>query len=280
MSAPGPRRHVASPAKLLAHTLGGRRQELASAAVEVPCGGTTHRLAFDGHRYFADAHDEQAEAVLQAVGGVAPLCIRLVTAVGSATPPQLWSALAARQASSSSPDDDPLVALPESHLRVALARALHEEFLDAATPVRDAVAQLGLALLARDGARTELLAVKFQMTREFPHWDPGAGPWSDKELVLLARCMRSAAGEPRPHLELLPADPLARHAVAKYVVALLDPERTHSWPDLRVALSPTFRNVRALTNLLVAEGLLEHDDGRYRVRTRDRRPRRVPARRS
>ena len=272
------RGHVASPARLLAQTLAARLQELASSsALEVACGGTIHRIAFDGVRFYADEHDEAAEAVLQAVGGTAPVCLRLVQAVADAASPQLWAALDPRP-STAVLFDEVLRTLPPRHLRVLLARALQAEFHDASTTVRDAVGQLGLALVGAEAPPIDLLRPRFQLTRELPHWDPGPGPWSDRELVLLSRCMRMGAGEARPHLQLLPSDTLARRAVAKYVVALLDAERTLSWREVRVALSPTFRNVRALTSLLVSEGLLDESEGGYRVRTPGRaRPRRARA---
>jgi hypothetical protein len=271
------RGHVASPARLLGQTLTARFQELASADIEVACGGTIHRVAFDGARFYADEHDEAAEAVLQAVGGATPVCLRLVEAVGAAGSQQLWAALDPRPATGVL-FDEVLRTLPETHLRVLLARALQAEFLDASMTVRDAVGQLGLALVGVEAPPIDLLRPRFQLTRELPHWDPGPGPWSDRELVLLSRCMRMGAGEARPHLQLLPADAVARRAVAKYVVALLDADRTISWRELRAALSPTFRNVRALSSLLVSEGLLDESEGGYRVRTPGRA--RPPKRRS
>jgi hypothetical protein len=260
------RGHVASPARLLAQTLTSRLQELAASPdLEVACGGTFHRVAFDGGRFYADDHDEAAEAVLQAVGGEAPMCLRLVEAVATAGTAQLWAALETRP--SAVPFDPVLHTLPASYLRVLLARALQEEFLDASPTVRDAVGQLGLALAGVEAPPIDLLRTRYQLTRELPHWDPGPGPWSDRELVLLSRCMRMGAGEARPHLQLLPSDALARRAVATYVIALLDADRTLTWGELRAALSPTFRNVRALSSLLIAEGLLDETEGGYRVRT-------------
>jgi hypothetical protein len=255
--------HVASPARLLRQELAGRREWLHRNPVGVRCAGEVHQLAFDAFAPDAVDHDDAAEAALLALGGTPPLCLQIVSAVERSTPAVLWSAL--RGAGPA--DTDVLAALPVPHRRILLARALHDEFADASAPVRDSVAQLGLALLADTPPSLDTLEVKFRMTRELPHWDPGPGPWSDKELVLLARCMRAGRGDPRPHLTYLPADPLARQAVAKYLVALLDPARVLTPADLRAALSTTFRNVRAVTSLLLAEGHLEASGGGHRVRS-------------
>lgn len=235
------------------------------------CNGDLHHLRFDGRQLYAADHDEAAEAALLALGGPEPMCSRIVAAVDAAGPAVLWATLDPRGAWSA-PADVALSLLPASIRRMLLAEALEAEFAGAAGTVRDAVAQLGLALLGDlTPLQVDALRTKFQLTREFPRWDPGPGPWSDKELVLLSRCMRSAAGEPRPHLVLLPADPLARQAVAKYAAALLDHERYLTPADLRAALAPTFRNVKALTALLVSEGLLVEGNGQYRVRVPQRR---------
>lgn len=260
------RGHVADPARLLAHTLDrawrGLRQ---TGPVAVACSGdTTHRLAIVGDGYEAADHDEQAEAVLRAVGGTEPVCTRLVRAVATATPADLWAALRT--------GEPVLAALPPAHLRVLLARALHREFEDAATAVRDSVAQLGLALLGDPPPATDSLLVKFQMTRELPHWDPGPGPWSDQELVLLHRCTRWTPGDERPHLAHLPRNPIARHAVAVYAAWLLDrTPRVLTDADLRAELSATHRNTKALTALLLEERTVERRrDGTYRVRANPR----------
>ena len=175
------------------------------------------------------------------------------------TPPELWAAL-------TEPGDVVLAAVPADARRVLLADALRREFVEAGSAVRDSVAQLGLAVLGagdRDGLAR--FAEKFRTTRALPKWDPGPGRWSDRELVLLARCVRPSPGDAVPHLELLPSDPIARRAVARYVRGLLDETRVHTPQELRIRLAPTFRNVRALTALLVAEGHLVEDHGRYRV---------------
>ena len=230
------------------------------------CGGARHHLRFDGARLYAPDHDEAAEAALLALGGAPPMCGRIIAAVDAAEPAVLWATLDPRGAWSA-PADVTLSLLPAAIRRMLLAAGLEAEFAGAAAPVRDSVAQLGLALLGDlTPLQVDALRTKFQLTREFPRWDPGTGPWSDKELVLLARCMRAAAGEERPHLVLLPSDRLARHAVAKYAVSLLDPERFLSIADLRDALSSTSRNVRALTALLVSQGFLVEREGQYRVR--------------
>ena len=255
--------HVASPARLLDQELGERRAWLARHPVEVRCAGEIHQLRFEGFVPYASDHDDAGEAALLALGGTPPPCLQVVTAVERSTPAVLWSA--ARGAGT--PETDILAALPSPHRRALLAKALRDEFADAAAPVRDSVAQLGLALLADTPPPLDTLEVKFRMTRELPRWEPGPGPWSDKELVLLARCMRAAPGDARPHLTYLPADPLARQAVAKYLVALLDPARVLTPADLRTALSTTFRNVRAVTSLLVGEGHLEASGGGHRVRS-------------
>jgi hypothetical protein len=262
-------RHVARPAALLAQTLRARLRDLAAQPVEVACDGAAsdrHRLLLDARTatYEALDHDEAAEAVLRAVGGTEPRCTRIVAATAQATSGDLWAALRFAGVTA----DDPLASLPDEHLRALLARALEEDFAGASTVVRDSVAKLGLALLGDPPPATDDLLVKFQMTRELPHWDPGPGPWSDQELVLLNRCMRAAPGDARPHLAHVPRNPVARHAVATYVAALLDPARALTDDDLRRALSTTHRNVKALTALLVEERLLERRDGRYRLRSR------------
>jgi hypothetical protein len=255
--------HIASPARLLDQELAQRQEWLRRHPVDVRCAGDVHQLRFDGFVPYAADHDEAGEAALRALGGTPPLCLQVVAAVERSTPSVLWGAAGGTRGA----DTDVLAALPSPHRRALLAQALRDEFTDAAAPVRDSVAQLGLALLGDPSPPLDTLEVKYRMTRELPHWDPGPGPWSDKELVLLARCMRSGRGEDRPHLTYLPADPLARQAVAKYLVALLDPARVLTSADLRVALSTTFRNVRAVTSLLVAEGHLEARDGGHRVRS-------------
>lgn len=250
--------HVASPARLFAREVEQVGRRLASGpAVEVACEGqAAHRIGFDGDDLFAADHDETAEAVVGSLGGRPPQCIRIVDAAGAADVARWWSALLPGRGF-----DEPLRDLPEGHRRYFLARALRQEFADAGVAARDSVGQLGLALLATTPPPLDTLRVKYQMTRELPHWDTGPGPWSDKELVLLHRCFRAAPGEARPHLVVLPADPLARSAVARYAVGLLDPARVLAPDELRSALSPTFRNVRALTSLLVNEGLLVPTDG-------------------
>lgn len=251
--------HVASPARLFAREVDivGRRLA-AGPPAEVPCSGAVHRLAFDGQVLDAEDHDETAEAVVSSLGGRPPVCVEVVRAAAAADVPAWWAALGSRAR--------PLAALPEAHVRFFLARGLLREFDGAGAAVRDAVAQLGLALLGEGAPAADTVRVKYQMTREFPRWETGPGPWSDKELVLLHRCFRGAAGEARPHLVTLPTDAVARSAVARYVGGLLDPARVLGPDDLRAALAPTFRNVRALTSLLVAEGVLvPFDGGGYRV---------------
>lgn len=258
--------HVPSPWRLLASALTDRRRSLARLEVSVDCGGTRHRLRFDGRRFFAPDHDEVGEAALRALGGVEPMCVRVIAATDAATTAQWWASLDPR-AQASLELHQALRQLPEPVRRILLASALDAEFADAATAVRDSAAQLGLAVVGDGPLAVDTLRTKFASTREFPRFDPGPGPWSDQELVLLNRCMRSGAGEARPHLVLLPADPLTRQAVAKYAAGLLDAERFLTPTDLRTALSSTHRNVKALTALLVAEGVLEARDGQYRVRT-------------
>jgi hypothetical protein len=246
--------HVASPARLFAREVDRAGRALAAAGpVEVPCEGGWHRIGFDGEQLYAEDHDEAAEAVVASLGGPRPACVRALEAAAAADVPRWWAAVAGV--------DEALRVLPEGHRRFLLARALLREFAGASGAVRDSVAQLGLAVVADTPPAIDTLRVKFQMTRELPHWDTGPGPWSDKELVLLHRCFRATPGEARPHLTFLPSDPLARSAVARYVVGLLDPARVLTPDDLRVALLPTFRNVRALTALLVGEGVLVPSDG-------------------
>ena len=258
--------HVASPSQLFAAELRTRLREVQRAGVAITCAGLPHLVSFDGRSLHADDHDEAAEAVLAAVGGTRPCCLAVVDGLHAAAPAELWAAL-----TGTSPDDDVLRSVPSFVLRSFLARALRDEFASAGLAVRDSVGQLGLALLGTADDQLDRLADKFRLTRQFPRWDPGPGPWSDRELVLLSRCVRARPGEPVPHLELLPSDPLARRAVAKYARSLLDESRVHSTEELRERLAPTFRNVRALTALLVSEGLLEQADGRYRVGAPKRR---------
>ena len=257
--------HVASPSRLLAAELSARRRTLAKEEFPVSCDGARHRIRFDGRRWYADDHDEAAEEALGALGGTTPECIRVVRSIEAATSADLWATFDPRTPAPGVPPA--LRVVPAGVRATLLATALAEEFADASTVVSDSVAQLGLALLGEGPVPVDALRTKFQLTRELPRWDPGPGPWSDKELVLLARCMRAAAGEDRPHLVLLPSDRLARHAVAKYAVSLLDQERFLSTADLRHALASTSRNVRALTALLVAQGFLVEGDGQYRVRS-------------
>lgn len=258
--------HVASPRRLLDAELARRRRDLVQDQLAVDCEGARHHVRFDGRNWYADDHDEAAEAALQALGGAKPPCIRMVESIAEATPAELWSTFDARMPTA--PILPVLRTIPADVRAVLLASGLADEFADASAPVRDAVAQLCLAVLGDGPVAVDVLRTKFLLTREFPHWDPGPGPWSDKELVLLARCMRAAAGEDRPHLILLPSDPLARRAVAKYAVGLLDHERFLTVNDLRAALSATHRNLKALTSLLISEGLLVGGDGQYRVRVR------------
>lgn len=267
--------HVASPSRLLRAELAAQVRALAKRELAVDCGGSVHHLRFDRSRLYPADHDEAGEAALRALGGVEPACVRVVDAVDGATSADWWATLDPRGGADASGIGTALLVLPRAVRRVLGAGALAEEFGDAAPAVRDRVAQLGLALLGDGPLALDALRTRFQLTREFPRWDPGAGPWSDKELVLLARCMRAASGEARPHLVLLPSDPLARRAVAKYVVTLLDHERFLTVGDLRSSLTSTHRNVKALTTLLVAEGLLVEHAGQYRVRapTTRNRPR-------
>jgi hypothetical protein len=263
----------------LAHQLRAQLRRLTTDGIWIECAEARHRLRFDDNgdddRLVALDHDTDAEAVLEAVGGTPPLCLRIVDAVDDARPQDLWAALSAehrggrgRGPSGRRRTHDALEDVPATDLAVLLARSLDAEFVDASTVVRESVSQLGLSLLAPGFHVTPVIATKFQMTREFPRWDTGARRWSDKELVLLSRCLRVAKGERRPHLELLPADPIARRAVARYVVDLLDGHRLLSPADLRDAISPTFRNVRAVTSLLLSEGLLEAVGGGFRTTDR------------
>jgi hypothetical protein len=246
------------------------RRLAAGPPVTIACGGATHRLVLtrggDGDLEAVD-HDEAAEAVVASLGGEPPACVAVVATASVADVPAWWAAVTAPAV--------PLRVLAPGHRRFFLARELRREFDGAGAAVRDSVAQLGLALLGDAPVATDAVRLKYQMTRELPRWETGPGPWSDKELVLLHRCFRGAAGEARPHLVTLPTDPLARATVARYVVGLLDPARVLGPDDLRVALSPTFRNVRALTALLVGEGVLvPSDGGGYRVGGGVRRARR------
>ena len=256
--------HVASPSQLLAAELRPRLREVRGSGLLVVCsGGKEHRLGFDGAAFHADDHDEAAEAVLSAVGGTRPPCVALAGRLSAVTTAELWAAL-----TTASGDDDgaALAALRRSALRLLLAKALQDEFADAGQAVRDSVAQLGLAVLGASDDGVDRFTEKFRTTRSLPRWDPGPGHWTDHELVFLARCVRVTPAGGVPHLELLPSHPDARRAVAKYARNLLDGTRVHTPEELRTTLAPTFRNVRALTHLLVAERVLVEDHGRYRVR--------------
>ena len=264
--------HVASPSQLFAADLKARLRQLQRIGLDVRCDGAEHRLSFDGRTLHADDHDDDAEAVLRAVGGRQPPCLALVDRIATASPPELWAALtplpAAPATGTAAGGGDELQLLGTPALRLLLARGLQDEFAAAGLAVRDAVAQLGLALLGVPDDHLHGLADKFRLTRQFPTWDPGPGPWSDRELALLARYLRASPGEAVAHLELLPSDPSARRAVAKYARGLLDTARVLTAEELQRRLAPTYRNVRALTALLVAEGQLELVDGRYRLRDR------------
>ena len=258
--------HVASPSQLFAADLRAQLRQLQRTGVTVVCDGAEHQLSFDGRTLHADDHDDAAEAVLLAVGGTPPPCLALVDRANGASTPELWRALTEPHGS------DVVQELPATTLRLLLARALQDEFAPAGLAVRDAVAQLGLALLGVADDQLERLADKFRLSRQFPRWDPGPGPWTESELVVLARYLRASPGETVAHLERLPTDRMARRAVAKYAANLLDGARVLTDDELRRRLAPTFRNVRALTSLLVAEGLLERADGRYRRGSGTARP--------
>lgn len=268
--------HVASPAKLLEHEVATRRRAMRDTVFAVACDGAAHAVRFDGARLSADDHDAETEAVVHALGGAVPACMRAVDAASAAGPAELWSALVAVESSASTSleadGDDALRVLPAELLRLLLAMAIADEFADAAIAVRDAAAPLGLALLGEPPRTTSQLRKKFEATRGFPHWDVGPGPWSDEELGVLARYTRRSGGTSRPYLDLVPADPAGRHAVARYLAQLLEGGRTMTAAELKTALSPSHRNTRALTALLVAERFLEHVDGSYRVRSGGRAP--------
>jgi hypothetical protein len=260
---------------------------LATDGLALTCdGGAAHRLLLDRDGWLVVDHDTDAEAVLGAVGGTPPVCLRVAAAIDAAGSDALWATLDRRRSPSAAgagggggggggggslavadPEAEALGHVASPDLAVLLARALHAEFADASVAVRDSVARLGLSLLAPRFAVTPAITLKFQVTRELPMWEPGDGAWTDRELVLLSRCMRTSAGEARPHLSVLPADPTARRAVAKYLVHLLDEHRLLSRVDLREALASTSHNVRAATALLVSERMLEPFDGGYRVVT-------------
>ncbi|HUP84507.1 MAG TPA: DUF2087 domain-containing protein [Acidimicrobiales bacterium] len=77
--------------------------------------------------------------------------------------------------------------------------------------------------------------------------------------------LRNAPGDPGPHLDKVPVDPVGRHSVAKYVAAQLEGGRTMTMAEVRDALWTTHRNVRVLIALLLGEGFLERTDGRRDV---------------
>jgi hypothetical protein len=247
-----------------------RLRALRAEEIEVSCDGTTHRLRLgdDAPPLVAVDHDTSTEAVLGVLGGSAPTCMTVVEAARAARTVDYWSALRGSDAGGG------LLALPAPVLAVFVAGALATEFAGASPAVRDVVAKLGLALLDPHFAVTPRAVTQFQRTRRLPTFDVGDREWSDRELEMLTRCLRVPSPardaqplrrEVRPRLDVVPTHPEARRAVARYCAGMLRADRVLSEADVRAALSPTLRNVRALIALLVSEGLLDAQPGGFRV---------------
>ncbi len=238
-----------------------------AGAFEIACDGNTHAVGLARLRLDPIDHDVESEQIVAALGGPLPPCLALARAVQVATSWDLWAVLAdlPLPGGSDSLDRQLLGLMPRGHLQVFLAGSIQVEFAQASATVRDAVAQLGLALLGDRFSVTPPIVTKFRMTREFPHWDTGPRRWSDKELVLLHRMMRVSKGEARPHVDIIPADPLARATLARFIADGLQGHRVLSRADLNAALRPTVRNVPQMVGLLLSTGFLVSTLDGYRT---------------
>jgi len=254
----------ARPSDILERELADALQRARSIEVAVlGCGGegATHRVRFDGETLVADHHDRESESILEVMGGVTPTCMRIVKSFADATVMALWNALA--DVGGTDPRDEPLSLLPESLLRILLASALASEFAASATAVRDAVARVCLGLIASDPRPIEGLAPAFRRTREFPRWDVGTGEWSEHELVAIGRWFARPTATSGPRLQGVPSEPLARSATARYLRGLLGPVGVMRVARLRPVVDPSYRQLQKVLALLIAEGVVESDDGTY-----------------
>lgn len=227
----------------------------------VSCGDAQHRIGWSQRRLEALDHDVEAEVALRALGGPTPACLAVVDAVHTVTDVQLWGSLTGRAI----PGSDALLrVLPESHRRALLAERLQAAFRRASPVVRNSVSKLGLVVLS--GSLTEPnLHLKFVMTREFPTWDVGVRPWTDKELVLLHRHLRVSRAERLPYLTAIPTEVVARRTIAFFLADNLDDHRILSKRDLADRLKPFHSNSGALIRLLTNERVLDATNDGYRT---------------
>lgn len=235
--------------------------------VEVRCGaGARHLVRISAIDAIEPGdHDLDAERIVAAVGGEPPTCVRLVDLAPLATAPQLWSSIRASGVSDIDGTQDVLGRLPLQVRCRMLADRLANEFARSSACVQESVAKLGLALLAPDYEPSAADVAKFQVTRTLPRWDTGPRSWSDKELVLLQRTMRVAAGDGIPHVDHFPNDPVARRVVASYAASILDDHHLYTRSELAAALSPVFHNVSRLIRLMLNEGALAESSSCYRT---------------
>ena len=265
----------AGPAAIFDAELDRAVQRIRHVEFGVACGGTTHRMRFDGECLRADHHDAEGEAILEVIGGTPPACVLTINALADATSMTLWNALATKEAADDPAlewPDHPLCTLPTEHLRVFLAQALSNEFSRGGAAVRDHIARLGLALLAAAPRPAEALRPMFQMSREFPRWNMGSGAWSDRELMLIGRWVEPPGDGSSPRLRGLPKDPIARRAIARFLASLLAGKPRVARSDVRQLLSPQLHDTRAVIALLTTEGLLASAGGAYELRTPDDDP--------
>lgn len=231
----------------------------------VACGGRQHAIGWTHRCPQILAHDLEAESALLSLGGPTPACLALVELVRTVSDGHLWSCLTGRSGLGVAGGSDvSLHLLPESHQRVALAERLHVRFRPASAVVRNSVAKLGLVVLS--GSLTEPnVGLKFQMMREFPIWDVGVRPWTDKELVLLHRHLHISKGERMPYLTAIPTEIVARRTIAFFLADVLDDARIHSKRALAERLKPFHNNTGALIRLLANERLIEANGDGYRA---------------
>lgn len=228
----------------------------------VPCGGEQHHIGWSSRRPKALEHDLEAETALLALGGPTPECLALIDVVDEIADLHLWGSLSARAIPA--PLAGWLRLLPEGHRRALLAERLHTAFRRSSPVVRNSISKLGLVVLS--GSLTEPnVHLKFQMTREFPTWDVGVRPWTDKELVLLNRHLRVSKGERLPYLTAVPTEVVARRTIAFFLADSLDDHRILSKRELTDRLKPFHSNGGALVRLLTNERVLEATNDGYRT---------------
>ncbi len=207
-------------------------------------------------------HDVDAEQTLVALGGPTPACLELIKIIETVDDVHVWNSLAI-VASPGAPRH-PLQLLPESHRRALLAERLHGGYRRASPCVRNSIAKLGLVVLS--GSLSEPnVRIKYQMTREFPTWDVGVRPWTDKELVLLQRHLRVSKDEQRPYLTAIPTEVVARRTIAFFLADSLEDHRILSKRDLTARLKPFHSNANALIRLLTNERVVEATNDGYRT---------------